>query len=48
MLRSPFSKDQIIGILKEHQAGTPLAKLCRGQGIRDIAALILFDGRSRV
>ena len=29
MKRSRFSEEQIIGILKEHEAGSPVADLCR-------------------
>ena len=35
MKRSRFSEEQIIGILKEHQAGMPAADLCRKHGISD-------------
>ena len=36
MRRSRFSDEQIIGILKEHQAGVPSAsELCRRHGISD-------------
>lgn len=35
MKRSRFGQDQIIGILKEHQAGTTAADLCRRHGISD-------------
>jgi putative transposase len=35
MKRSRFSDEQIIGILKEHQAGLPTAELCRKYGISD-------------
>ncbi len=35
MRRSRFSKEQIIGILKEHQAGLSAADLCRKHGISD-------------
>jgi putative transposase len=35
MRRSRFSQEQIIGILKEHQAGMPAADLCRKHGISD-------------
>mgnify|MGYP003154142008 CR=1 FL=1 len=33
MKRSRFTEDQIIGVLKEHQAGIPTAELCRKHGI---------------
>lgn len=29
MKRSEFTQDQVIGILKEHEAGVPVADLCR-------------------
>ena len=35
MRKSRFSEDQIIGILKEQQAGLPVAELCRRHGISD-------------
>jgi putative transposase len=35
MKRSQFSEEQIIGILKEHQAGLSAGDLCRKHGISD-------------
>ena len=35
MRRSRFSEEQIIGILKEHQAGGGGTELCRKYGISD-------------
>ena len=35
MQRSRFSEEQIIGILKEHEAGVPVAELCRKHGVSD-------------
>ncbi len=35
MKRSRFSEEQIIGILKEHQAGVTAADLCRKHGFSD-------------
>ncbi len=35
MKRRRFSEEQIIGILKEHQAGATAADLCRKHGISD-------------
>jgi putative transposase len=35
MKRSRFSEEQIIGILKEHQAGLSASELCRKHGISD-------------
>ena len=32
-MKKRFSEEQIIGILKEHQAGMPVADLCRKHGI---------------
>ena len=33
MKRSRFTEDQIIGILKEHEAGVSVADLCRTHGV---------------
>ena len=35
MKRSRFSEEQIIGILKEHEAGVPVSDLCRKHGVSD-------------
>jgi putative transposase len=35
MKRSRFTEKQIIGVLKEHQAGLSAAELCRKHGISD-------------
>lgn len=35
MKRSRFTEQQIIGILKEHQAGLSASQLCRRHGISD-------------
>ena len=35
MRKSRFSEEQIIGILREQQAGRPVAELCRKHGISD-------------
>jgi len=35
MKRSRFSEEQIIGILKERQAGATAADLCRKHGVND-------------
>jgi len=40
----PFTEDQIIGVLKEHQAGIPTAELCRKHGISDAT---FYNWRSR-
>ena len=37
MKRSRFKEEQIIGILKEHQAGVSARDLCRKYGISDAA-----------
>jgi len=33
MKRSRFTEEQIIGILKEHEAKVPVAELCRKHGV---------------
>ncbi|EFO31896.1 Low calcium response locus protein S [Roseibium sp. TrichSKD4] len=33
MRRSSFTEEQIIGMIKEQEAGTPTADVCRKQGI---------------
>jgi putative transposase len=35
MRKSRFREEQIIGILKEHKAGLPVAEICRRHGISD-------------
>ena len=35
MRRSRFSEEQIIGILKAHESGVPVAELCRKHGVSD-------------
>ncbi len=42
--RSRFSEEQIIGILKEHQAGATAADLCRKHGVSDAT---FYKWRSR-
>jgi hypothetical protein len=32
MKKSRFSEEQIIGVLKQHEAGVKTAELCRGMG----------------
>lgn len=44
MKRSRFTEDQIIGVLKQHQAGIPTAELCRKHGISDAT---FYNWRSR-
>lgn len=44
MRKSRFSEEQIIGILKEPQAGMPVADLCRKHGISDAT---LYTWRSK-
>ena len=35
MIRNRFSEEQIIGILKEHEAGVAVSELCRKHGVSD-------------
>ena len=35
MKRSRFTQEQVIAVLKEHQAGSAVADLCRKHGISD-------------
>ena len=35
MKRNRFSEEQIIGILKEHEAGIAVSELCRKHGVSD-------------
>lgn len=35
MKRKRFTEEQIIGILTEHEAGIPVADLCRKHGVSD-------------
>lgn len=35
MKRNGFTDEQIIGFLKEHEAGTAVAELCRKHGVSD-------------
>jgi putative transposase len=35
MKRNLFTDEQIIGIVKEHEAAMPVSKLCRKHGVSD-------------
>ena len=43
-MKSRFSEEQIIAILKQHQAGVPVADLCRKHGVSHAT---LYSWRSR-
>jgi putative transposase len=42
--RSSFTEEQIIGVLKEHQAGLSAAGLCRKHGVSDAT---VYNWRSK-
>jgi putative transposase len=44
MRKSRFTEEQIIGVLKEHQAGLPVAELCRKHGV---SGATFYGWRSR-
>ena len=44
MKESRFSEEQIIDILKEHQAELPVAEICRRRGFSDAT---FYTGRSK-
>lgn len=35
MKRSRFSEEQIIGVLKEAETGTPVTEVCRAMGVSE-------------
>src|SRR5690606_7673201 len=45
MKRSRFSEEQIIGILKEHEAGVSVADLRRKHGVSDVS---IYNWKARV
>jgi putative transposase len=47
MKRGRFTEEQIIGVLKEHQAGLSAGELCRKHGISDATFYIEPSRRDR-
>jgi len=45
MKKSRFTEEQIIAVLKEHQAGIPVAELCRKHGVSEAT---FYNWRSRL
>jgi putative transposase len=43
MKRKRYTEEQIIAILKEHEAGIPVAELCRRHGISEQSIYRLKD-----
>lgn len=46
MKRNRFTDEQIIGILKEHEAGTPVSELCRKHGVSDASIYNVWSASS--
>lgn len=46
MKRNRFSEEQIISILKEHEAGISVAKLCRKHGVSDAKRLRTLEDKN--
>jgi putative transposase len=44
MKRSRFTEDQIIGILKAHEARVSVADPCRKRGVSDAAGVVTLIG----
>lgn len=44
MKKSRYTQEQIIAVLKQHQAGVPTAELCRKHGISEAT---FYNWRSR-
>ena len=43
-MKKRFSEEQIIGILKEHENGVPVAELCRKHGVSDASIYVSVKG----
>jgi len=45
MKRGRFSEEQIIGVLKEHEAGVSVADLCRKHSVSDASSIYKWKAK---